>query len=211
MIEPSEVLHQNDWLSLHVVRDPNRGVGGYVYSHETRCQGRIVAILPTRSTPDGRVEYLLKSEMTPCWGFDQVISAITGGYEGGDIEDDAVRELLEETGYEIPRDELVPLGVSYASKSSDTIYSLFTADLTGLVPGVAVGDGSQVEAESAAVWVPAAGLVGVMDPQVSVMWVRIEAAVRGVLQRTPYDNVRARVVGQPLPSAFQSGGWVVDH
>lgn len=176
-----EVLHENEWVSLQIVREPDAGVNGYVFSHESRCQGRIVALLPFRfvKAPSGpwdssaRIEYLVKSEMTPCWSLDQVLSAITGGYEGGDIKDDAVREMLEETGYEITKDELIALGESYASKSSDTIYSLFTVDLTGRVAGEAIGDGSRVEAESAAVWLTKEQLAGVLDPQVAVMAVRL--------------------------------------
>lgn len=168
----SETLHENEWLSLRVVRKPAAGVNGYVYSHETRCKGRIVAILPYRDTPEGR-EYLLKSEMTPCWGFDQVLSAITGGWEGGGIEDDAVRELLEETGYDVKPGFLIPLGQSYASKSADTVYDLFSVNLTGREQGEALGDGTRVEAESAAVWAGAATLTAVMDPQVHVMYLRL--------------------------------------
>jgi 8-oxo-dGTP pyrophosphatase MutT (NUDIX family) len=168
-----ETLHANQWLSLRIVRKPAAGVDGYVYSHESRCQGRIVAVLPYRITAAGHAEYLVKSEMTPCWGFDRVLSAITGGYEGGDIEDDAVREMLEETGYEISRQELIPLGQSYASKSADTMYSLFSVDLTGREAGEAIGDGSRVEAEAAAVWLIGPDLAGVLDPQVAVMHMRL--------------------------------------
>lgn len=167
-----ETLHANEWLSLRRVRKPEAGVDGYVFSHESRCQGRIVAVLPYRDTPDGRL-YLLKSEMTPCWGFHQVLSSITGGYEGGDIEDDAVHEMMEETGYAITRDELIPLGESFASKSSDTVYSLFTVDLTGRTPGEAIGDGSRMESESAAIWVRPAALADIRDPQVAVMYLRM--------------------------------------
>lgn len=167
-------LHANSWVSLRIVRHPDVGVNGYVYSHESRCQGRIVAVLPFRDSERGR-EFLVKSEMTPCWGFDQVLSAITGGYEGGDIEDDAVREMLEETGYEITRDELIPLGTSYASKSADTVYSLFSVDLTGREAGEMLGDGSRLEAESLAVWLDLDELAQVMDPQVAVMWMRLAA------------------------------------
>mgnify|MGYP001589623475 CR=1 FL=1 len=173
-----EVLHANEWVSLHVVRDLARGVGGYVYSHETRCAGRIVALLPYKRLGDGTLRYLLKSEMTPCWSFDQTLSSITGGYEGGAIEDDAVREMLEETGYEITVDELISLGTSYASKSSDTVYSLFSVDLTGRPRGEALGDGSRVEAESLAVWCTGADLVDVQDPQVAVMFTRLNRWLR---------------------------------
>lgn len=183
----TDVLLDNEWLSLKVVRKPEAGVNGYVYSHESRCAGRIVAVLPWRMTksPGGpfdssaRIEWLLKSEVTPCWSFDPVVSAITGGYEGGDIEDDAVREMLEETGYAVTRGELVPLGESYASKSADTVYSLFTVDLTGREAGEAIGDGSRLESEAQALWVPSAALVDVRDPQVAVMYIRALAVVGG--------------------------------
>ena len=167
-----QTLYANEWVSLKIVRKPDAGVNGYVYSHETRCGGRIVAVLPCRDAPGGR-EYLVKSEVTPCWGFDQVLSAITGGYEGGDIEDDAVREMLEETGYVITRDELIPLGESFASKSADTVYSLFSVDLTGREAGEAAGDGTRLEAESAAVWVDAVTLATLRDPQLAVMYMRL--------------------------------------
>jgi 8-oxo-dGTP pyrophosphatase MutT (NUDIX family) len=173
MTAETVTLHENEWLSLRLVRDPFRGVGGYVYSHKTRCQGRIVAILPFRNVGLGR-EYLVKSEVTPCWGFDQVVSATTGGYEGGDIADDAVREMLEETGYAIDRSELIPLGESYASKSSDTIYTLYSVDLTGRTAGEAIGDGTRLEAESQALWIPRAAVAEILDPQVSVMLVRLD-------------------------------------
>ncbi len=168
-------LCANEWVSLKIVRKPESGVDGYVYSHETRCQGRIVAVLPYRAGPV-HPEYLVKSEMTPCWGFDQVRSAITGGWEGGDIEDDAVRELAEETGYAISREELMPLGESYASKSSDTVYSLFSVNLTGRQPGEATGDGSRLEAESLAIWVSRRELAWMKDPQLHVMLTRLLAA-----------------------------------
>jgi 8-oxo-dGTP pyrophosphatase MutT (NUDIX family) len=178
------ILHENEWLSLYLVRRPSAGVNGYVYSRETRCAGRIVAVLPFADTSAGR-RYLVKSEMTPCWSFDQVLSAITGGYEGGDIEDDAVREMLEETGYAITRDELIPLGWSYASKSADTVYSLFSVDLTGREAGEAIGDGSRLESESAAVWLTAERLAEVADPQVSVMYLRLHGL-----------------------AAYRAGGWI---
>src|SRR5947209_16754655 len=107
-----------------IAKKPEAGVNGYVYSHETRCQGRIMAILPFRKVLGTRKPFfLVKLEMTPCWSFDRERSAITGGYEGGDIKRDAIRELYEEAGYTAVPDDLIPLGESYASKSSDTIYS----------------------------------------------------------------------------------------
>lgn len=167
-----ETLHSNDWLSLRVVRAPERGINGYVFSHESRCQGRIVAVLPYADTPTGR-RYLVRSEVTPCWSLDHQMSAITGAYEGGDIEDDAVRELEEEAGYTIDRGDLIPLGESYASKSADTVYSLFAVDVTEKAQGHAYGDGSRLEAEGSTVWLSEVEVCSVRDPQVAVMVLRL--------------------------------------
>lgn len=171
-------LYHNDWVSLRVIRKPEDGIDGYVYSHETRCAGRIVAILPFRDTANGH-EFLIKSEVTPCWSLDPVLSAITGKYEGGDIEDDAVREMSEETGYTVARSDLIPLGRTYASKSADTLYSLFAVNLTGLEAGEAGGDGSRLEAESTAVWISESGLYAVRDPQVAAMYLRLHSFIYG--------------------------------
>lgn len=172
MVE-TEVLHHNEWLSLHVVRKPDAGFDGYVYSHETRCQGRIIAVLPYRAGSDGRTQYLIKSEVTPCWGFQPVRSAITGGFEGGDPVDDAVREMWEETGYRVEPGELVSLGESYASKSADTVYHLYAVDLTGKEQHEAPGDGSRQEAEALSIWVHGDEIPDIMDPQVLVMALRL--------------------------------------
>lgn len=168
----NEVLCDNEWLALHVIRDPGAGIDGYIYSHETRCKGRIIAVLPYPDRPEGR-RYLVKSEVTPCWSLEPELSAMTGGYEGGDPEDDAVREMLEETGHAIDRGDLIPIGESFASKSSDTVYSLYGVDLTGREPGEALGDGSRLEAESTTAWLTSAELAKVGDPQVAVMFLRL--------------------------------------
>lgn len=169
------LLKKDKWVSLYKVVAPDKGVNGYTYSHETRCQGEIVAILPYRNPSNGIYEYLLKNEMTPCWGLDKKLSAITGGWEGGDIMADALRELKEEAGYDIwDKNELISLGASYASKSSDTVYSLFSVNLTGKERGEALGDGSRVESESEAVWVKPNKLYEILDPQVSVMYFRLK-------------------------------------
>jgi 8-oxo-dGTP pyrophosphatase MutT (NUDIX family) len=167
-----ETLYQNEWVSLKKITAPEKGINGYVYSHETRCQGRIVAILPFK-TGGKKFEILLKSEVTPCWNTDiPILSTITGGYEGGDIRDDAVRELLEETGYQVSKSELITLGTSFASKSSDTIYELFSVDLTGKEKSEALGDGSRLEKESVSVWNHPDRIFECKDPQASVMLIR---------------------------------------
>lgn len=174
MKKGSKELCKNKWLSLMEIKAPELGINGYVYSHETRCNGEIVALLPYRNPSNGVYEYLLKNEMTPCWSFEKTLSAITGGWEGDDIRSDAVKELLEETGYKIEKTDLINLGASYASKSADTIYSLFSVDLTGKEESIPLGDGSRIESESEAIWVKPNKLYEILDPQVSVMYVRLK-------------------------------------
>ena len=172
-----KTLFQNKWLSLKEIIAPEKGINGYVYSHETRCQGIIVAILPYRKTK-GKVQVLLKSEVTPCWNSDKpTLSTITGGWEGGDVRDDAIRELLEETGYTVTKKELTNLGTSYASKSSDSIYELFTVDLTDKKRGKALGDGSRLEKDSKSYWMSMNKIPNCKDPQVSVLAVRLAARI----------------------------------
>lgn len=166
-------LHHNDWLSLIKMTDPDNGVGGYVYSHETRCNGQIVAILPYRENEDGWREYLVRSEITPCWGMAPSISSITGGVEDDQTPaDNALQELAEEGGYTIRPDQLISLGTCRATKSTDSTYHLFTADVTGMVRGDASGDGSELEAKAHCYWTtdPCKDAV---DPFLYVLYVRI--------------------------------------
>ena len=60
MNETITTLKANSWLSLMEIKDPDKGINGYVYSHETRCQGQIVLVLPYR-TVGKDTEYLVKS------------------------------------------------------------------------------------------------------------------------------------------------------
>jgi len=159
------------WQAKYAENDVN----GYVYSHETRCEGIIVACVPFRTSQDGEKQYLLRSEITPAWGDEPVLSSITGGYEGGSPDDDIIRELDEEAGYEVDRDELIRLGVSFASKSDDTIYHLYSVDLTGKEAKEAHGDGSELETIATMEWVDEDVIQDVMDPQVSVIYTRLQA------------------------------------
>lgn len=168
-----KTLFSNEWLSLRMIQDVAAGVHGYVYAHETRCQGSIVAVLPYAYTPEHGRRYLVRSEITPCWSMLPQLSAITGGWEGGEPREDAVRELREESGYEVDGTDLVDLGLSYAGKAADTIYHLFAVDVTGAPLHEPIGDGSPLEDSAGVVWVNDAELAEVMDPQVALMYVRL--------------------------------------
>ena len=72
-------LCKNPWLSLYKMTDKKAHVDGYVYSHETRCNGQIVVVVPFRKTP--QLEFLVRMETTPCWGMEPELSSVTGGVE----------------------------------------------------------------------------------------------------------------------------------
>lgn len=151
MSKPKErTLFDNKWLSLREIADPDVGVNGYVYSHETRCNGQIVLVLPFRRAdsskgPFGSVEVLLRRETTPCWGMEPSLSGITGGVESDRPLDDARRELAEESGYEAEEEEFIYLGTCRGTKSTDTVYHLYAVDVTDKEPGEATGDGSELD------------------------------------------------------------------
>jgi len=121
---------RNKWLSLKKLYGPT---GEYVISHEERCAGKIVAVLPYVPDSVGRESYVIvRNEFTPPWSQSELqMSSITGGVdEGEEPVVAAARELFEETGMKAPVSELVSLGTVRGTKSSDTMYYLFTVDVS---------------------------------------------------------------------------------
>jgi len=166
-----DTLYQNDWVELIEVKWPERGVNGYSYLHERRCKGKIIAILPYRQTREG-IEFLLRVEVCPAWGFRSVKCSITGGYETFDPRDTAVMELEEEAGYSVDKGRLIELGTCRATKSTDTVYYLYAVDVTDLEQGEAKGDGSRLEAEGSTHWT-LEPLNETDDPFVFTMWAKL--------------------------------------
>lgn len=160
-----KTLYNNEWLSL-------KEIDGYVYSHEKRCDGKVVAILVVDSK-DHKGEVLGRFEKVPAH-FDEVSAcSITGGYEHGDKPvDTAIRELLEEAGYEATRDEMISLGTVRPTKSCDTITHLFAVDVAGKKQTKPEGDGSDGEKDAYVEWISVKDGVACKDPLVSTMIIR---------------------------------------
>ncbi len=169
-------LHKTDWVSLRKMVDPENGVNGYDYLHEDRCDGKIVVILPFR-TEDYKREYLIRDEITPCWGMKSSISSITGGVEHDDPRETAVMEINEEAGYEIKKEDLILLDTSRGTKSSDSVYYIYTVDLTGKEKtGDAKGDGSSLEKLATCFWSDT--IENAVDPMVYVAYYRINKKIK---------------------------------
>lgn len=169
-MKKDEILYGNPWLSLKRLAYPEKDIYGYIYSHESRCNGEIVAILPWRINNNNlnKLEFMLRNEVTPCWHEeDPQISSITGGVEDGNIGKTIEMELLEEAGYVANRDEFLKLGTCRGSKSSDTIYHLFAINCTKRTRQAASGDGSKLEEKAECFWASSIGKA--VDPLVYVL------------------------------------------
>ena len=169
-----EILCKNNWVSLLKMIYPEKGCNGYIYSHETRCDGHIVSILPYRIN-DNKLEIMLRKEVTPCWDINnQVISSITGGWEKDKHLTPlftAVEEIHEEAGYIVNASDIIELGTIFGIKSSDTIYHLYTVDLTNKEQGEAIGDGSELEAQASCYWTTS--IKDAKDPFVFTMFYKL--------------------------------------
>lgn len=165
MVNTVELYH-NEWVSLNKIVDEEAGINGYVYSHETKYRGIMVAILPHRIA-NRRSQFLVKTEVTPCWSLNPVKSAITGGHGGKCQKEDVIKELLEQAGYKYAKNKLISLGTCYGTKSTDTVYHLYSADLTNILQGEALEDGTE------SVWMSMKDISTVKDPIVSTMLVRL--------------------------------------
>jgi len=161
---PAKDLYKNDWLSL-------KEMDGYIYSHESRSNGKIVAILVVDSEKHPG-EVLGRYEDCPPHEDGITLTSITGGVEDDDVEGTAVMELKEEAGYVADETELIPLGTVRPTKSTDTTVYLFGIDVKGKEQGEAEGDGSEGEKGAYTDWVTEKEAVDCKDPLVATMIAR---------------------------------------
>ena len=134
-----KTLFKNEWISMMSV--PANDGSPYIYSHETRCNGNIVAILLYERVGKDGWNYGLRSERTPCWSGEFELSSVTGGVEDGMTpEQAAIVELKEEAGLDVPQGSLKSLGTCRGTKSCDTIYHLYALDVAGMTKGTPTGE-----------------------------------------------------------------------
>jgi 8-oxo-dGTP pyrophosphatase MutT (NUDIX family) len=145
-----EILATTKWLQIRKTMNPEFGIHGYQYAHKVISDGHDVAILPYRWTDNGTIEVLLRKELTPAWKpLGYKVNAITGGIDKGMTpKQAAIQEVKQEAGYTITEDDLIDLGTIFISKAEDTIYHLFSVDLTDFEQGDVEPDGGLEEQES---------------------------------------------------------------
>jgi len=151
------VVFETPFISL-IDRD------GYIFLHESRAAGQIVALLPYRDSGSER-EYLARLEVCPAHSPQLERCCITGGVNPNSTPPAAaVQEMYEEAGYRITQDALIPLGTVRPIKSADTTVHLYAIDVTGMIAVTAPGDGSKFEVGSSTEWVEYAAAVEQKDP-----------------------------------------------
>lgn len=127
-------LGGDEWIEL-------RKTGYYTYSHEIRCDGQIIAIVPYIREGKDAWKLGIRTEVTPSWGRQVSHSALTGAVDKGEQPiESARRELLEEAGIDVDISKIESHGTCRGTKSTDTTYHLFSVDVTGLPIGEPTGD-----------------------------------------------------------------------
>lgn len=160
---PYKSLYENEWLSL-------RDTDGYIYSHETKGNGKKVAILVVDSDKPGKVIGRYENNNAHFDGLQ--LASITGTVEKDDPLSTAVMEVDEEAGYFIKEDDLIPLGTVKPSKSADTVCHLYVVDVAGKSQHEPEGDGSEGEQGAYVKWITAKEAVECKDPLMSVLLMR---------------------------------------
>lgn len=160
-------LYKNEWLSLKETDD------GYVYSHEEKCNGQIVAILVFLENEIEEIEQILgRFEIVPCHNDGCTLVSITGGVENGEIKKTAILELEEEAGILAKEDDLISLGTVRPSKSTDSIVYLFGVNGDNKISVTPRGDGSEGEKHAYCKWITPVMVAKSKDPLLSTMLLR---------------------------------------
>lgn len=139
-----EILFENEWYYL-VKRDTRTGI---TYKYMS------VAILPFTTDDSGMIDTIgLLDEFNPFREDDRSMTLITGTVEGEDKDliDTVVREMIEEGGFTIDKNDTERfnyLGSLYGSKDDDKLYPVFAVKVNGIEQQAAIGDGSEKEEKS---------------------------------------------------------------
>jgi 8-oxo-dGTP pyrophosphatase MutT (NUDIX family) len=158
-----KILFKEEWLSI-------KQNNGYSYLHEEKCNGILMAFLPIKNV-NGKLQYLMRREKCPAHGNEQEFCGIIGGYDDNTItiEETALKELKEESGYSIDKIDLESLGWVWDSKVADTKVYLFSANVSHYIQGIATTDGTELEKNSSCEWVTLDKCMETKDSKVHVI------------------------------------------
>ena len=152
----SIIKYNGEWLKV-IESD------GYEFVEETKT---LTATVVWRDTAKG-IEFYLRNEYRPPLGIH------VGGAIGGTVDENespletAIREVKEETGFIVNKDDIRPLGGFYVSTNSNTYIFLFAAYISEITPfEEPEGDGSIWEEMSTGYeWINENDIYRVEDPR----------------------------------------------
>lgn len=171
-----KVLFESKWVTVVEKTLPNGGK--YIYTKADWCNSHGVAILPyRRSKKSGHnIEVLARFELIPSHSDDLELGAIMGGcdHAGEEPVVTAWRELMEEGGYKVPIENIIDLGVSRPSKSTDSTMHLYAVNVNlGHEEVEATGDGTLVEEGGYSKWISLDEMIYANEPLLQTMYLRL--------------------------------------
>lgn len=185
----SELLFGDEWLQLR--KADNR----YTFTHEVRCDGNIVVVLPFEKEEAKELAILARVEDTPCWdGNNPLPCSLTGGVDVGETpQQTAVKELQEEIGFVVSEEELISLGTFYGTKSSDTIYHIFAVQITQETKKV-----DPTDKNSLGIWLNIKNISVTKDPFLLASALRLQYKL--IESKTCNRCVYSKIVQDPDPN-----------
>jgi len=177
---PFETICEGEWVAIRTVELAKDYI--YEYSHDLKCNGRAVAVLVYRN--DQTTPIMGSFEVIPCHFDGKQLVTVTGMIDGGDDPfETAVKEVHEECGYKIEKNELFYLGIVMPLKSSDKIIHLFSVDVTNKERYERSGDGTPGEEMSHCDWVEIQDCLLSKDPLFAVMISRMNMLIESQKQK----------------------------
>lgn len=126
-LPPPETVHEGDWLRL--VRR-----GHWEYAERTHGKG--MAVIIAALTPDDRVLFVEQPRIPLGARSIEMPAGLVGDQPGEDtLEDAARRELVEETGWEPARVEVLMIGPTSSGMSNERIAFVRASGLAKVGPG----------------------------------------------------------------------------
>ena len=121
------------------------------------------------------IKFLSRVEATPCWEYtNPVMSSLTGGVDKNNTPlKTAQIELREEAGYIVNEDEIISLGTTYSTKSSDSVYHLFAVEITQETSKIKAVAESELEKTSYCKWVSKEEIIEAKDPFIIVLMTKL--------------------------------------